>query len=338
METVVLALRLILAVVFIAAGVGKLLDVRGSRRAVRDFGVPEEAARVVGVLLPIAEVIVGIALIFRPSARWAAIVALLLLAAFVAGIGAAMARGETPDCHCFGQIHSAPAGKFTLVRNVVLAAFALVILAYGSGPAVDSWVGARSASVLVAIGAGICAVAAVAYALALRSGVKTLEADLETARKKAAMGQGGLQPGVQAPEFALKDLQGDTITLSDLRDRGAPVLLLFMTPWCGPCASFTPTVQQWQQTLSERLTIAIISAGTAEQNATFEEQGLEDVLLQDEMELAAEYRIGGTPTALVVSQDGKIASNPAEMAQGIEPLVRLTIRRSVTSPMAGTVG
>ena len=64
-----------------------------------------------------------------------------------------MARGEEPDCHCFGQIHSAPAGPPTLARNAVLAGCAAVIVAYGSGPAVDAWVNARSAGELVAAGA-----------------------------------------------------------------------------------------------------------------------------------------------------------------------------------------
>ena len=41
---------------------------------------------------------------------FAAIVAALLLA-FVGGIAFNMARGNAPDCHCFGQLHSEPAGR-----------------------------------------------------------------------------------------------------------------------------------------------------------------------------------------------------------------------------------
>ena len=37
-----------------------------------------------------------------------------------AAIAIAMARGKAPDCHCFGQLHSAPAGWKTLARNGVL--------------------------------------------------------------------------------------------------------------------------------------------------------------------------------------------------------------------------
>jgi uncharacterized membrane protein YphA (DoxX/SURF4 family) len=120
MGAALLALRAVLACVFLVAGVAKLGDVAGSRRAVAGFGVPERLAGVVGVGLPLCEVAVAAALIVSGSARYGALGALALLSVFVVGIGSAMARGDAPDCHCFGQLHSAPAGWRTLVRNVVL--------------------------------------------------------------------------------------------------------------------------------------------------------------------------------------------------------------------------
>jgi len=336
MATVVLGLRALLAVVFLTAGVGKLHDVEGSRRAMRDFGVPERVAGRAGLALPVAELAIGLALIFPATARWAALAALLLLTAFIAGIGRAMTRGEQPDCHCFGQIHSAPAGRATLVRNVVLAAGAAVVVAYGSGPAIDTWVAARSASQLVAIAAGICAVAAVAYAWSVRRDVGRLQRDLETARKVGALGRGGLPVGYDAPVFALPDLHGERITLTDLLDRGKPVLLLFMSPGCGPCGALTPRVRDWQQALSERLTITVLSMGTAEQNSVFQEHGLDDVLLQEKTEVTDLFGLIVTPSALFISQDGKIASSRAESESSIEPLVRLALRDGVGAPPASS--
>ena len=43
---------------------------------------------------------------------------------FVVGIGVNLARGRNPECHCFGQLHSAPAGWKTLARTGALAAVA----------------------------------------------------------------------------------------------------------------------------------------------------------------------------------------------------------------------
>ena len=103
-------LLILLAATFIVAGGAKLADLPGSRKAVAGFGVPERFAPAAGLALPIAELLIGLALIPTGSARWGALAALVLLAAFIGAIGYNLARGRTPDCHCFGQTHSAPAG------------------------------------------------------------------------------------------------------------------------------------------------------------------------------------------------------------------------------------
>lgn len=330
MDTVELALRLLLATVFVTAGVGKLLDLPGSRRAMEDFGVPERIAPITGLLLPLAEIAVAIALIFPPSARPGAIVGAVLLAAFIAGIANALRSGRQPDCHCFGQIHSAPAGPATLIRNGVLLAGALFVAIAGSGPAVDTWVGDRSAAVLVAVGLGILAVATALYAWQLRSQNKSLINDLRIARKAGAIGgRFGLPVGTEAPRFELSGLGGETVTLDMLLQRAKPLLLVFMSPYCGPCGAMLPKIRAWQESLADRLTIAIITQGSEEQNEVFAEQGVTDVLLQEEMEVADIFSVKGTPSAVVVSREGTIASSLGEMEQGIEPLLRLALRQGV---------
>ena len=54
--------RLLLALVFILAGVGKFADRKGSRQALIDFGVPAVFASPLGNLLPLAELGIGAAL------------------------------------------------------------------------------------------------------------------------------------------------------------------------------------------------------------------------------------------------------------------------------------
>jgi uncharacterized membrane protein YphA (DoxX/SURF4 family)/thiol-disulfide isomerase/thioredoxin len=336
MTTIVLGLRLLLAVVFLTAGVGKLLDLAGSRQAMRDFGVPEGMAGFAGLALPLVELATGVALIFQPTARLGALVALLLLLGFIVGIARALARGEQPDCHCFGQIHSEPAGPLTLARNSVLAVCAAVIVSYGAGAALDTWVSQHSASVLVAVGLGICAAVAIAYAASLRSEMGRIRRDLDVARKQAAQGRAGLPVGYDAPDFTLPDLQGEQVALTALVQRGRPVLMLFMSPWCGPCASLMPRIRQWQQTLGQRLTLAVITMGTSEQNAVFAEHGIDNVLLAKGMEIGDMFGVAGTPSAVFVSRDGKIASHPAVTEFGIEPLVRLALRDGVSPSMEGT--
>src|SRR5215212_1360917 len=128
MGIALLVARLLLALVFVVAGVSKLADRKGSRQALADFGVPSSLASPLGILLPLAELAIAAALIPAASAWWAALGALSLLLLFVAGISINLARGRKPDCHCFGQLHSAPAGWRTLARNGALAATAGFVL------------------------------------------------------------------------------------------------------------------------------------------------------------------------------------------------------------------
>ena len=109
MGTFAIGVQVLLAAVFATAGAAKLLDRSGSQRALVGFGVPETPAAALAVALPLAEIAVAVALVLRPSARWGAVAALVLLLSFVAGISRALRQGTAPDCHCFGQIHSAPA-------------------------------------------------------------------------------------------------------------------------------------------------------------------------------------------------------------------------------------
>src|SRR3712207_5270289 len=132
MESALLVARLLLAAVFAVAGVAKLADLPGSRQAMRAFGVPGRLAAPLGLLLPTAELAVAVALIPKGSAWWGALGALVLLLLFVAGIGVSLARGKHPECHCFGQLHSAPASWPTLVRNGLLAAVATFIVWQGA--------------------------------------------------------------------------------------------------------------------------------------------------------------------------------------------------------------
>ena len=45
MEYLLLIARLVLAVTFLVSSIGKFLDLKGSNKAMRDFGVPDSACR-----------------------------------------------------------------------------------------------------------------------------------------------------------------------------------------------------------------------------------------------------------------------------------------------------
>src|SRR2546428_7919307 len=144
MSLVLLFARFLLAVIFVVAGLAKLADRAGSQKALQDFGLPAALAQPLGLLLPLAELAVAVALLLPVTDWWGALGALLLLFLFVGGISYNLARGRTPDCHCFGQLHSAPAGPSTLIRNLGLAALAGVVVVFGrttAGLDLGSWLG-----------------------------------------------------------------------------------------------------------------------------------------------------------------------------------------------------
>lgn len=337
MASILLGVRLMLAAVFAAAAAGKLLDLPGSRKALADFGLPVRVASIAGLVLPLAELAVAIALIPAPSARWGALGALLLLLAFLGGIAGALRRGEAPDCHCFGQIHSAPAGPGTLIRNGVLAALAALVLWQGGGPAIDDWIAARSGAELVAVALGIVAALAGLQAHRLWQANRALRAELKTAQAELAMIPAGLQVGLPAPSFVLTDLEGATRSLESLCDRGHIVVLVFATPDCAGCQQLLPDIARWQASLSDRLTIAVVSMGTIERNRpAFAEHGIGDVLLQENVEVMSDYRVRATPSAVLVGPDGRIASAAAAGAVTIESLIRIALRREPSALAIGT--
>ena len=160
MDTALLIARLLLAAVFILAGAAKLLDLKGSRQAITDFGVPSSLASPLGILLPLSELAVAATLIPTATAWWGAIGALALLLVFVLGISINLARGRNPDCHCFGQLHSAPAGWKTLARNGALAAVAGFVLweGYdGAGSSTVTWAWDLSTNQLFGLVGGLLA-------------------------------------------------------------------------------------------------------------------------------------------------------------------------------------
>jgi peroxiredoxin/uncharacterized membrane protein YphA (DoxX/SURF4 family) len=332
MDSLLLALSLLLAGVFATAGVAKLLDLAGSRRALEDFGVPARFARPGGLLLPLAEIAIAVALVFPASARWGALAAAVLLAVFVLAIGNAMAHGRAPDCHCFGQVHSEPAGWSTLARNGLLMAMAALVAAAGPAPAVDDWVAARSVVELVLVGAALVAAGVAAYKLRAWSKRRAERRRVQgiIARWEAPERPAGLPVGSVAPAFSVRDTHGETLTLETLRARGRPVALVFVNPSCPPCKELLAQIGEWQEALAPRLTIAILSDGTAEANRhLWETHHINDFLLQEKYaQVLNLYKAEATPAAVVVDPDGTIGSPTAGGPLAIEELIRLTLRRS----------
>lgn len=349
MTIVLLAARVILALVFVVAGVAKLADQPGSRQALGEFGVPSLIAGPLGLILPLIELMVGLALVVATSAWFGAIAALLLLLLFAAAIGVSLARGRRPTCHCFGQLSAGPTGTPTLVRDLIFAALAAFVVAFGpeaGGPGALGWVADLSASqTLAAAGVlvGLVLVLADAWLIGqLFSQNGRLLLRVEALEKWIGLdgaaislnGNGGthladagLSVGAPAPAFRLPNTEGDVVTLDELLGAGRPVLLIFAEPGCGPCAMLLAEVGRWQREYASSLTIAVVSHGTAEAHRALRLAfGLTGVLLQREDEVARMYGSRGTPSAVLLRSDGRIDRPLVQGGDAVRSLIAHVVK------------
>lgn len=324
MHLITLLLRIALSAVFGTAGVTKLLDQRGTREAVKNFGAPESLTPALSIILPIIELVIAVGLLFADTTRASAIASLFVLTLFVVAIGVNLARGRTHDCHCFGQLYSRPLGWATLGRNLIFALAAGVVL-WQTGtetPSIAGTLAALSSLAWLGLIAVLVAVAALMIYLHRR----------RSRLAKIVNKPQGLPLDAVAPAFELSAYSGGTTSLAQLLGNDKPVLLIFTNPNCGPCVYLFQEIKAWQESHSQQLTIGIISVGTIKENfVNVARNGLGQVLLQKEREVAEKYGANVTPTAVVVNTRGRIASPLAAGAEEIRSLLATVLGNSGNS-------
>jgi peroxiredoxin len=213
------------------------------------------------------------------------------LTAVVAGN---VARGEAPECHCFGRLSTAPVGASTVARNALLATIAAYLAVGGRLPLAFAALGAVAVGSWVGLG------------------------PLRSLRRRR---------GAPAPGFSLPDTAGTTWTLQALLARRAPVLLVFSHPACGACEEMLPEIARWQSRFEDRLTVAVLSGDRSEigQHSEYadeaEAQGLRNLLVDEAGRLAQAYGITATPSAVLIDREGRIGAGTARGAREIADLV-----------------
>jgi peroxiredoxin len=152
--------------------------------------------------------------------------------------------------------------------------------------------------------------------------LEAIEKNIER-RAETQQEAGGLAFGTIAPDFELPDLTGVRRKLSEFREQN--VLLIFFNPQCGYCTKMAADLAALpSETGDQRPVPIVVTTGDAEENRKLVERY--DirclVLVQEQMEVATQYRAQGTPMGYRVDGAGRIAS---ELAVGAEPLLRMAI-------------
>ena len=130
--------------------------------------------------------------------------------------------------------------------------------------------------------------------------------------------EGGLEIGTQAPALALRGLDGGDVELAHFR--GRKTLLLFWNPDCRFCDQMLPELKVWESaTADSHSAFLIVSSGTIDANRAM---GLRSTVALDQTFRAGRaFGVSGTPSAILIDEDGIVASKKAVGAPAIRVLV-----------------
>jgi peroxiredoxin len=120
--------------------------------------------------------------------------------------------------------------------------------------------------------------------------------------------------GEPAPDFKLPDLNGKTVSVADLQ--GQRTLVLFWNMGCGFCQQMLPDLRAWDANPPKGAPkLLVIAQGSRE-----ESRGLAlkaPILLDHSFRVGPTFGVNGTPMAVLIDADGRIASPPAAGAQPV---------------------
>lgn len=122
-------------------------------------------------------------------------------------------------------------------------------------------------------------------------------------------GKERVSPGQAAPDFTLVDLNGNKLSLNDLR--GKTVLLNFWGSWCEPCRKEMPALQAAYDEFKER-GFVVLGVNIGESRVTA--KGFADrygvafpVVLDTDRNVTLNlYKVGPIPTSFFIDQNGVV--------------------------------
>jgi peroxiredoxin len=133
--------------------------------------------------------------------------------------------------------------------------------------------------------------------------------------------------GKQAPNFVLKNVKGDTISLSSLQ--GKVVLVDFWASWCGPCRRSNKHLRELYAKYKSK-GFEILGVATGDEQDEWKKAIKEDkiTLLQvfDDKGIADIYNVNYIPLGFLIDKKGRIAAvdvDPKDLERLIKQYIAL---------------
>lgn len=314
-----LAAQVLLSLALLVSGASKLPAHRQTVDAMASLRLPvrklhSQAARI----LPWVEI--GLALLVWipviPLQITLTILTALLMITFLVIIGRALSFGVPVECSCFGSLASPTVSKATLARNILLVTLSLVsILAATRGVLA----GAVLDSPLALLSTTIAMVVAIALTVLVLGGSQPTTSEDAAVAPSPASAAPGEEPGEDGmldylrqpiPYAMLENPDGSHISLRQLASH-KPVLLLLLTPGCGPCERVMDEVSGWTQEMGQLLQIRSV---LSHKPANPESAGLDrlegTIAMDPENNIASVFSTRGNPSAVLLGADGLLAGGP----------------------------
>jgi peroxiredoxin len=167
------------------------------------------------------------------------------------------------------------------------------------------------------IGSGLAAGADNIRALVQRA--RRRQVALKRKQAAAAPVRGAERIGKDAPLVELKNLDGGTVRLADFA--GQPTAVLFWNPDCGYCQRMVDDLKAWEANPPRNAPqLLVVSTGDVAKNR---EVGLTSpTVLDSGFTVGTSFGASGTPSAVLVGADGKVASGLAVGGSSVMSLLQ----------------